>query len=308
MANGFKKAVRENLWVKVLLSGPSGAGKTYSALRLATGMVAKTGGSGVAYVDTENRRASYYANEFDFDVIDMCDPYTPEKYIDAIEMAVNAGYKVIVLDSLSLEWMYLNDVHDKMPGNSFANWGKLKPRHNALMEKILQSHIHIIATARGKDEYAMEEKNGKQTPKKLGVGIQGSKDIEYIFTCTFQITQGTNVAESTKDNTHLFEGRYDVLTENDGANLYNWANSGEVPKESNHSKIEDTATSTSDNLEDVINQIDVLARKAMSDNKIDRGTLSDMIKAFNDGSANFKAIRDVAVAKEIVAQLNEINQ
>ena len=116
MANSFKKAVRENLWVKVLLSGPSGAGKTYSALRLATGMAQKTGGAGVAYVDTENRRASYYANEFDFDVIDMCDPYTPEKYISAIEDAVDAGYKVIVLDSLSLEWMYLNDVHDKMPG------------------------------------------------------------------------------------------------------------------------------------------------------------------------------------------------
>ena len=176
------------------------------------------------------------------------------------------------------------------------------------MEKILQSHIHIIATARGKDEYAMEEKNGKQTPKKLGVGIQGSKDIEYIFTCTFQISQGTNIAESTKDNTHLFEGRYDVLTESDGVNLYNWANSGVAPKESNHSKVEDTAPATSDSLEDMIGQIDTMARKAMADNKIDRGTLSDMIKTFNDGSANFKAIKDVAVAQAIIEQLIEINE
>lgn len=178
------------------------------------------------------------------------------------------------------------------------------------MEKILQSHIHIIATARGKDEYAMEEKNGKQTPKKLGVGIQGSKDIEYIFTCTFQITQGTNIAESTKDNTHLFEGRYDVLTEKDGANLYNWANSGAKPSETNHTKIEDVTDGSSDpnNIASLINQIDVLARKAMNDGKIDRASLSDMIKGYNNGSANFKAIEDVSIAQEVVAQLTKINQ
>jgi hypothetical protein len=228
MALNFKKAVREKLWVKILLSGVSGSGKTFSALRIATGIYEKVGGAGIAYVDTENRRASYYADEFSFDVIDMSEPYSPEKYIEAIDAAVDAGYKVIVIDSLSLEWTYLNEVHDKMPGNSFTNWGPLKARHRKLMEKILQSHIHVIATARGKDAYTMEDKNGKQVPKKVAEGIIGDKELEYNYTCTFQLVQDTHIATVMKDNTHLFEGRYEVLTEKDGNAIYDWANSGVV--------------------------------------------------------------------------------
>lgn len=37
----IKKAVREKIWAKVALMGASGSGKTYSALRLATGMLEK---------------------------------------------------------------------------------------------------------------------------------------------------------------------------------------------------------------------------------------------------------------------------
>ena len=101
------------------------------------------------------------------------------------------------------------------------------------MEKILQSPIHIIATSRGKDDYVMEDKNGKQIPKKVGVGSQQEKDIEYNYTATFNIDQETHVATVAKDNTHIFEGRYDVLNEKDGERLIDWANTGEgeMPKE-----------------------------------------------------------------------------
>ena len=174
----FKKAEREKLWVKVLLTGPSGSGKSYSALRLATGL-AKACGSRIAAVDTENGRIRYYADEFDFDDMQIADPFTPEKFVEAIDDAVEGGYKVLILDSSSAEWKYLNEVHDKMPGNSFTNWGKLKPRHAVFMDRILEAPIHIIVTARGKDEYVLEEKNGKQQPKKIGMGAQQEKDIEY---------------------------------------------------------------------------------------------------------------------------------
>lgn len=222
----FVKAKKEKIWTKVLLGGSSGSGKTYSALRLATGLARKCG-SEIAAIDTEAGRIRYYANEFEFSDMQLTEPFTPEKYISAIEDAVNSGFKVLIIDSISHEWNYCVDIHDKMPGNSWTNWSKVTPRHDAFMEKILQAPIHIIATVRGKDEYVLEEKNGKQTPKKVGLGFKQRDGVEYNYTATFNIAQDTHIAEATKDNTHIFEGRYEVLTEKDGEALYDWANAGE---------------------------------------------------------------------------------
>ena len=222
----FVKAKKEKIWTKVLLGGSSGSGKTYSALRLATGL-AKKCGSGIAAIDTEAGRIRYYANEFDFSDMQLTEPFTPEKYIEAINEAVSSGFKVLIIDSISHEWNYCVDTHDKMPGNSWTNWSRVTPRHDAFMEKILQAPIHIIATVRGKDEYVLEEKNGKQTPKKVGLGFKQRDGVEYNYTATFNIAQDTHIAEATKDNTHIFEGRYEVLTEKDGEALYDWANTGE---------------------------------------------------------------------------------
>lgn len=225
---GFQKAKREKLWLKVLMAGSSGSGKTYSALRIGTGIAKKSGGK-VAAIDTENGRIRYYANEFDFDDLQLEAPYTPEKYIDAIDDAIDGGYTVLILDSISHEWAYCVDVHSKMPGNSYTNWSKITPRHDRFIEKVIQAPIHIIATARGKDEYVLEEKNGKQVPKKVGLGYKQRDGVEYEYTVTFNIDQQTHVATATKDNTHLFEERYDALTEKDGVALYEWANSGDAP-------------------------------------------------------------------------------
>lgn len=225
---GFKKAKREQVWLKVLLTGPSGSGKSYSALRIAKGIADKCG-SEIAYIGTEGSRDLYYSNEFSYDVLQLDDPYTPEKYVAAIEEAVKAGYKVLVIDSITHEWLELNRIHDRMSGNSFTNWGKLKPRHAAFTEKILLSPIHVISTARGKDQWILEEQNGKQVPRKVGLGGQTDKDASYDYTVSLVLDQGTHVASADKDNTHLFDGRYDVLTERDGEILYDWANSSDIP-------------------------------------------------------------------------------
>lgn len=298
MAISFQKAKREQLWLKILLAGPSGSGKTYTALRLASG-IAKECNSRIAAIDTENGRIRYYANEFDFDDIQFEAPFTPENYIEAIEAAVDGGYKVLIIDSSTHEWDYCLDVHNKMPGNSYTNWAKITPRHDAFMEKMLQSPIHIITTVRGKDEYVLEEKNGKQTPKKVGLGYKQRDGMEYNYTCTFNIAQDTHIASVMKDNTHLFEDRYDVLTEKDGKALYEWANSGEAPapKKVVAKKAEET-------IDAVISEI-----KAVVDEKTNSGVSRDVISAAIKsvaGSANYNKIADINVAKGVVLALNNL--
>ena len=282
----FVKAKKEKIWTKVLLGGSSGSGKTYSALRLATGL-AKKCGSGIAAIDTEAGRIRYYANEFDFSDMQLTEPFTPEKYIEAINEAVSSGFKVLIIDSISHEWNYCVDIHDKMPGNSWTNWSKVTPRHDAFMEKILQAPIHIIATVRGKDEYVLEEKNGKQTPKKVGLGFKQRDGVEYNYTATFNIAQDTHIAEATKDNTHIFEGRYEVLTEKDGEALYDWANTGE-----------NFAFNISKAQQDIINLATELG--GSKDPDVTKATINIL------GEANPKNCTDEILLKQSLAALNSL--
>ena len=233
---GFQKAKRENLWVKVLSIGSSGSGKTYGNLRMATGMAQTMSEElgeevRIAFIESESRRCTYYADEFDFDMLELKAPFTPESYIDAIDEAIDAGYKIIVIDSLTHEWAGkggLLEVHSKMPGNSYTNWSKITPRHDAFMDKILDSPVHIFATVRGKDKYVLEDVNGKQMPRKVGVGYQQRNDIEFLFTVSLNVEQESHLFSALKDNTHLFEDRNDLITEKEGKLLYQWANSGDV--------------------------------------------------------------------------------
>lgn len=221
-----RRAQKRQLAVKVLCSGSSGSGKTYSALRLATGIINKAGGE-IYLINTEGDRGEMYGDKFNYQILDLPEPRSPENYIEAIKCCVDKGATVIIIDSLSHEWNYLNEQVNNMQGNSFNNWGKQKPRHRKLADFIVECKVHIIATGRGKDEYVMEvNEKGKSTPKKIGVGIQQEKDTEYEYMVTFNIAQDTNVATCMKDNTGLFINRYNVLTEKDGEALYDWANSG----------------------------------------------------------------------------------
>ena len=225
MAIQAKKAVRRKLHIKMALIGPSGAGKTFSALRLCKGIGGKT-----VLCNTEAERGYIYANEFDYDIIDLDAPFTPEKYIEVIQYAVKEGYDNLIIDSASHEWTGkggLIEIHDKMSGNSFTNWATLTPRHNAFLDAQLYANVNIIACLRGKDEYVMEEKNGKQTPKKVGLGAQQRNGFEYECQVTLMIDQSNHVASAMKDNSHIFEGQYEVLTEEHGELLRAWAETGE---------------------------------------------------------------------------------
>lgn len=299
---GFKKAKREQVWVKTLLTGPSGCGKSMSALRLATGM-AKKAKSDIAYIGTEGSRDLYYSDKFNYDILQIEEPYTPEKYIEAIDTAIDAGYKVLIIDSLSHEWATINDIHDKMPGNSFTNWGKLKPRHRAMMDKILYSPIHVIATARGKDTWVLEEKNGKQVPKKVGLGSVQDKDITYEYTVSLVIDQDSHVASADKDNTQLFDGKYEVLTEKHGEALYDWANSSDIPATVKTAPVYEEAVETPVDLLKSVKAEIVALCKELGGTKNE--TLMTTLKEYTP-SGNPNAIKDIDKARELLDKLKNI--
>lgn len=307
----FVKAVREKVYAKVLITGPSGCGKSMGAEEIATGMYRKCGGAGIAYIGTEGDRDKLYAQgkskhgdyTFEYDLLQLSDPFTTDKYIVAINEAIDAGYKVCIIDGLSAEWKWLNDTHDKMPGNSFTNWGKLKPKHRELIDKILAAPMHIICCARGKDEWLLEDRNGKSIPKKVGMGSQTDKDISYEMMLSLQVEQDTHLAHADKDNTGLWpETRYSVITAKDGEALYEWCEKGEQPAP----KIE-----IQKNVEPVVAEDDLKSIKVQI---VDRckalgGTSNaDMMALLKTyvTSGNPNAIRDISKAKELLDKLNNM--
>ena len=235
MSSKFKKAVRPVIWTKVLLASPSGGGKTFTALRVATGIKnaikkASNKDAKIAFIGSESQRDLIYANEFEYDILQLEAPYTPESYVDAINDAISEGYEILVVDSLTHEWSGTGgvlDIHGKIPGNSYTAWQKVTPRHNEFLDAIIESPIHVIATGRGKDEVVLEDLNGKQVPKKVGLGYDQRNNLEYLFTASFNIDRDTHIASEFKDNTHLFEGRARMLSEKDGEALYKWASDGD---------------------------------------------------------------------------------
>ena len=315
----FVKAKREKVYIKALLTGPSGSGKSRSALELATGLFRHCGGEGIAYIGTEGDRDKLYAERksshgdytLEYDLLQLSDPFTTDKYISAINEAIDAGYKVIIIDGLSAEWKWLNDTHDKMPGNSFTNWNKLKPKHRSLIDKILLSPAHMICCARGKDEWLLEEKNGRSVPKKVGMGSQTDRDISYEVMLSLQIEQDTHLAHADKDNTELWpETRYAVITAKDGEALYAWCENGEVPapKPPVIQKAEDTAPTTDPaSVDDLAALKQQIIQLCVALGGQSNATLMATLKSYVP-SANPNAIRSLDKAKELFDKLSAMQK
>ena len=186
MAIQFKKASKSQAKLKMAIEGPAGHGKSYSSLLIARGIVGPNGK--IAVLDTEAGSANKYADLTPFDVVSI-DSYHPDNYIEFIDEATKAGYDAVILDSYSHSWMGKGGVLEVVDqaakrsksGNSFAAWKEGTPVHDRLVEKILQSRVHVIATMRQKTEYVIEDVNGRKQPRKIGMGAVQREGAEFIF-------------------------------------------------------------------------------------------------------------------------------
>lgn len=230
----FKKAVRKQAKLRLALSGPSGSGKTYGALLLAKGL-----GGKAALIDTERGSASLYTHVHEFDALDLDPPYTPERFVEAIKAAERAGYDVLIVDSLTHEWsgvggcLELVDeiARSRYKGNSWSAWNDVTPRHRAVLDAILRSPLHIIATMRSKTETAQTEENGRKKVVKLGMKAEQRDGSEYEFTTVLDIVHDGHFATASKDRTGLFNGDPKPITADTGRMLLKWLASGAEPEQ-----------------------------------------------------------------------------
>lgn len=227
MSVQIRKATRKKAKLRLGIAAPSGAGKTYSSLLMGFGLGGKIG-----LVDTENGSGDLYAHLGDYDVITLGVPYTVQSYIDAIHAFETAGYDVIIVDSLSHAWAGEGGMLDKQgkiadrTKNSYTAWREVTPDHNALVNAMLSSSAHIIATMRSKQEYAQEKgDDGKTRVKKLGLAPVQREGMEYEFTVMFDI-DSSHVASASKDRTDMFRGQYFTITKETGTKLLRWLEDG----------------------------------------------------------------------------------
>lgn len=232
----FKRATKEQAKLRLALIGLAGSGKTYSALSIATHLVP---GGKIAVIDTERGSASLYADRFTFDVLDL-ERHGPEDYCDAIDAAQDAGYDVIVVDSLSHAWAGKDGALEQVDkiakregkSNNFTAWRDVTPKHNRLVDTMLSCKSHLIATIRSKMEYVLEkdEKTGKSAPRKVGLAPIQRDGLDYEFTVVGDMNLSHELIVSKSRCSAIPVGDIiDKPGEKLARTLREWLNSGAAP-------------------------------------------------------------------------------
>lgn len=263
----LRNSSRKQAKIKMCLQGSSGSGKTMSALLIAYGIT--NDWQKIAVIDTENKSADLYAHLGNYKVLPFEPPYSPERYVQAIDICLNEGVEVLIIDSITHCWEYLLDYHSKMAGNSFTNWAKINPMQKMFTDKLLQCNTHVIATMRSKQDYVLNQKNGKFVPEKVGLKGIFRDGLEYEFTLVFDIDSKHN-AVASKDRTTLFVDKPEFkITTQVGKTIIDWCNSG------------------MDTIEDVKQQIEACK------------SLQELIDVYNTNTAFHDTLKNEFTAKKL---------
>jgi hypothetical protein len=234
MSNVFQIAKREKVKLRMAIAGPSGSGKSYSGLLIASG-IEDGDWSKIAVIDTEQGSAALYSHLGPFGHISMNPPYSPDRFIKAMKTAEEEGFKLIIIDSASAEWegeggileQHGRATDTKYRGNPYRAWGEFTPIHKTFIHAIMTSKCHVICTFRSKTEYLLTDNaKGKQEPKKVGLAPIARPGTEYEFTLMIDLDLN-HVATVSKDRTSLFDGTYNTPTADMGRTLAEWLNGGD---------------------------------------------------------------------------------
>lgn len=226
----LQKAARKKTKLRLNLSAPSGAGKTMSALLMAYGLVGDW--DKIAVIDTENGSASLYDHLGSFNVVPLEPPFSPERYIQAIDACIDGGMECIIIDSSSHEWngpggcIESNEklAQARYKGNTWSAWNETTPRHDAFVSKVLHCPCHVITCTRSKMETVMGE---DKRVKKLGMKDIQRDGWEYELTVSLTIDRDTHLATASKDRTELFEGKEPfIITPEAGKMIRDWCEKG----------------------------------------------------------------------------------
>lgn len=243
----FRPAIRESVGLIIGLAGGTGSGKTYTAMRLATGI---SGEQRFAVVDTEAGRAKHYADEFKFDHADLTAPFRPDAYVEAIEAADKAGYPVIIVDSVSHEWNgtggildWQEDEYQRLGAKEsikLLSWSKPKQSHKKMVSRLLQSRAHLILCFRAEPHVEMvkgDDGKMKITPRVGQTGLDGwfpitEKNLPFELTVSFLLKAdrpGVPLPIKLPERLRPLFPLDKPITEESGRAIAEWAAGGKRP-------------------------------------------------------------------------------
>lgn len=298
----FKKATKLQAKLRLALCGIAGSGKTYSSLAIASEL-SKLGAGRVALLDSERGSASLYADLFDFDVCEL-DSFSPLTYVESIKAAEGAGYGVIVIDSLSHAWAGKDGALEKKDevaardpkNNSYTAWRHVTPMQNEMVDSIVGSKCHVIATMRQKSEYVQDkDERGKTEIRKVGLGVVQRDQIEFEFTMVGELDQH-HLMRITKTRIHGID--VGDIFEKPGASfsqkVWKWLQSGaEAPAPS---PAPPAAKSEERDKHDEIGMILANIMAAATQRELDKAVVAG--RNFKKGSTEYERIAGAYISRK----------
>lgn len=204
----FAPATRKQAKARVALAGPSGSGKTMTGLKMLYAMTGSRtiaeGAAAIAVIDTERDSADKYAADPTVPGVADLTPdeaggwgfskisplrYDPRELITDVEDAAQAGFRGLLIDSLSHYWFGAGGILELVDlfarnhgGRSMDGWREIRPIERAYIDALLSFPGHVVVCLRSKQRYDIEDGNdGRKRVTKLGMQPDQRDGLEFEF-------------------------------------------------------------------------------------------------------------------------------